>query len=72
MASKDAKQIVYRYNGIEADDEFEFDRDGEIDLPQVGEFILHKGNRWKAVHRIIESSGAGAVPIVRLFLTDKF
>ena len=72
MSAKDAKQIVYRYNGDEKSEELEVDLDGEVALPQPGEYMVRKGKQWKAVHRIIESSGAGAIPVIRIFLTDQF
>jgi hypothetical protein len=50
----------------------EVDLDGEVLLPQIGAFTIRKGKQWKAVHRIIESSGGGAIPIIRIFLTDQF
>jgi hypothetical protein len=72
MSAKNAKQIVYRYNGDENSEELEVDLDGEVILPQPGEFMIRKGKQWKAVHRVVESSGAGAIPVVRLFLSDHF
>lgn len=72
MSFRGAKQIVYRYNGDEASEELEVDLDGEVLLPQTGEFTIRKGKQWKAIHRIVESSGAGAIPIIRIFLTDQF
>ena len=72
MSSQGAKQIIYRYNGDEQSEELEVDLDGEVLLPQIGAFMIRKGKQWKAVHRIIESSGAGAIPIIRIFLTDQF
>lgn len=72
MSYRGAKQIAYRYNGDENSEEFEVDLDGEVLLPQTGEFMIRKGKEWKAVHRIIESSGAEAIPIIRIFLTHQF
>ena len=72
MSARDTKQIIYRYNGDDTSEEIEIDFDGDIVLPQPGENMIRKGKTWKAVQRDIESSGAGAMPIIRLFLTDKF
>jgi hypothetical protein len=73
MASKNAKQLVYRYNGVEASDEVEVDRDGEIAIPKQGEIIMRKGKEWKVVHVIRRETVAGepAIPVVLVFLTDK-
>ncbi len=72
MSAKGAKQIVYRYNGDEKTEELEVDYDGDVVLPEPGGFMIRKDKQWKVVHRIIESSGAGAIPIIRLFLSDHF
>ena len=71
MSFRGAKQIVYRYNDDENSEEFEVDLDGEVLLPQTGEFMIRKVKQWKAVHRIVESS-AGVIPIIRIFLSDQF
>lgn len=73
MASKNAKQFVYRYNGVEASEEVEVDRDGEIPVPAHGEIIKRKGKDWKVVHVITQETVAGerAIPVVRVFLTDQ-
>ena len=72
MGARDTKQIIFRFNGDETSEEIEIDFDGDIVLPQPGELMIRKGKTWKAVQRVIERSGAGAMPIIRLFLTDKF
>ena len=73
MASRNAKQFVYRYNGVEASEEVELDRDGEIAVPKQGDIIKRKGKEWKAIAIIIQETVAGepAIPVVRIFLTDK-
>lgn len=72
MSARDTKQIVYRYNGDDTSEEIEIDFDGDIVLPQPGEIMIRRDKAWKAVRREIESTGAGSMPIIRLFLTDKF
>lgn len=74
MASKDAKQIVYRYNGVEASEEVELDRDGVIPTPVQGDILTRKGKQWKVIHVITQVTVAGepALPVVRVFLTDQF
>ncbi len=72
MASKNAKQFLYRYNGVEAPEEV-VDGDGEIAVPKQGEIINRKGKKWKVVQVITQQTVAGnrAIPVVRIFLTDK-
>jgi hypothetical protein len=73
MASKNAKQFVYRYNGVEASEEVELDRDGEIAIPKQGDVITRKGKEWKVIAVIVQETVAGpqAIPVVRAFLTDQ-
>jgi hypothetical protein len=73
MASKNAKQFVYRYNGVEASEEVELDRDGEIAIPKQGDIIRRKGKEWKVTAVIVQETVAGpqAIPVVRAFLTDQ-
>jgi hypothetical protein len=72
MASKNAKPFVYRCNGVEASEEVELDRNGEIAVPKQGDIITRKGKGWKVIAVIIQETVAGpqAIPIVRVFLTD--
>lgn len=72
MAAKDAKKIVYRYNGEEKSEEVEVDFNDDILLPQTGGIMMRHGKQWKAVKRDIESSGVGEMKVIRLYLTDKF
>jgi hypothetical protein len=71
MSRKNAKQIVYRYNGVESSDEVEVDYDGDVPTPRTGDILSRKGKNWKAVHIITETSGSGAIPVLRVFLTDQ-
>lgn len=71
VSRKNAKQIVYRYNGVESSDEVEADLDGEVPTPRLGDVIKRRGKNWKAVHIITELSGAGAIPVLRVFLSDQ-
>ena len=70
---KEPKQIVCRYNGDEKSDEVEQDLDGEVDVPQKGHIITRKGKQWKVVHMVKEETVAGpkAIPVYRLFLSDR-
>jgi hypothetical protein len=73
MVKKNAKQMVYRYNGDATSDEVEVDRDGEITVPERDQIVMRKDKRWKVVHVITEVTVAGpqAIPVVRVFLTDQ-
>lgn len=53
---KQAKQIVYRYNGDEKTDEEEFDEDGTVPVPTNGPIMTRKGLRWKVVQVNTEQS----------------
>lgn len=50
MTRRNAKQPVYRYNGVESSDELVVDLDGEIPTPRTGDIISRKGKNWKVVH----------------------
>lgn len=71
MASKNAKQLLYRYNGVESSEEVEVDTDGEIPVPAKDSIVMRKGKQWKVVHVITEVAGPRALPVVRIFLTDQ-
>jgi hypothetical protein len=64
---KDAKQIVYRYDGNRHDEEVVNDMDGLTTLPMRGSIIERKGKRWQvvAVHEEIRRE---QIPICRVFL----
>lgn len=69
------KQIIYRYNGDPKDDETVSDSVGKIPLSRVGEMLRRNGKQWRvAVVRddFNMTSSKTAVPIHRVFLTDKF
>lgn len=71
MASKNAKQVVYRYNGVESSDEHETDFDGKIPTPATGNIVYRKGKAWKAVHVNTQVSSDGSMPVVQIFLSDQ-
>ena len=73
MGTKNAKQVVYRYNGDASTDEVEVDPCGEITIPERDDIIIRKGKRWNVVHVITEETVGGpqAIPIVRIFLSTR-
>ena len=69
------KQIVYRYNGDPKDDLVVMDRLGIMPFRRVGEIMKKDGKEWKvAVVRddYNMTSSKIAIPVHRVFLTDKF
>jgi hypothetical protein len=67
---KNAKQVVYRYNGVAASDEVEVDLDGDLSIPEQGQLVNRNGKLWKCAGSITELSSTGAIPVVRVFLGD--
>jgi hypothetical protein len=74
MSAKDAKQVVYRYNGDPNSEEVEQDIDGVLRIPLKDELVSRNGKPWKVVHVSIEQSlnANGPISVLRLFLTDQF
>ena len=70
MAGRNPKQFVYRYNGVESSEEVEQDFDGTHPVPDQGQVIWRKGKLWEVAHVITTLSGSGAIPVIRVFLTD--
>jgi hypothetical protein len=68
-----AKQVVYRYNGDPTTEESDLDMDGDKSVPEPGSFIDRRGEPWKVVQVSMETSAEEpfAIPIYRVFLTDK-
>ena len=71
MGRKDAKQFVYRYNGLESSEEIEVDYDGEVAVPMQNQMVTRKGKAWKAIAIMTQVSTDGSIPVVRVFLTDQ-
>lgn len=69
--NKQARQFVFRYNGDAASDEVVEDFDAEIPIPEAGNIIERHKKKWKVIQTIKELSGAGAIPVIRVFLSDK-
>jgi hypothetical protein len=72
MGTKQAKQIVYRYNGIVSSEEVEQDLDGEVPVPPQNSVIVRSGKNWKVAVINWEVATDGRIPVLRLFLTDQF
>jgi hypothetical protein len=72
MAQRDAKLIVYRYNGDATSEEVDPDMLGELTVPPKDSIITRKGINWKVVHFITEIASNRRVPLIRVFLTDQF
>jgi hypothetical protein len=69
-----AKQLVFRHNGDPRYDEIVLDKTGEMLFHRVGEILNKNGKRWRVavVNEDFTMAGQRAVPIHRVFLTDKF
>jgi hypothetical protein len=68
------KQIIYRFNGDPKDDEVISDRLGDMIFRRVGEIITKNGKQWKVAivrNDFNMSASRTAIPIHRVFLTDK-
>jgi hypothetical protein len=69
------KQMIYRYNGDPSSDEVVSDRTGRMPLCWVGEMLRRNGKEWLVAcirYDLDMVRSARAVPIHRIFLTDKF
>jgi hypothetical protein len=75
MKQSRGKQIVYRYNGDPRHDEVVADRAGQVPFNWIGEKLERNGKQWRVavVHNDFNmTASATAIPIHRVFLTDKF
>jgi hypothetical protein len=69
------KQMIYRYNGDPRNDEIVSDRTGRVPLSWAGEMLRRNGKEWlvAVIRYDLDMVGSAlAVPIHRIFLTDKF
>jgi hypothetical protein len=68
------KQIVYRHNGDSKYDETVLDRTGAMPFCRVGEILKKNGKQWRVavVNEDFTVRGQITLPILRVFLTDKF
>jgi hypothetical protein len=68
------KQIIYRFNGDPKDDEVITDRLGDMIFRRVGDIIRKNGKQWRVAivrNDFNMSASRTAIPIHRVFLTDK-
>ena len=73
MGARDAKQFVFRYNGVENSEEVEEDLDGEMPVPQKDQLVERGGKSWRVLAVNVEHSlsRSGPIPVVRVFLSDQ-
>jgi hypothetical protein len=69
--NRQARQFVFRYNGDESSEEVVEDFDAEIPIPENGDTIERHGKNWKVVYMIRQLASAGAIPVIRVYLSDK-
>ena len=73
MATDEAKEVLYIYNGDEEQCDVEFDPDGSILTPAYGSYMIRNGKEWKIERTRIQTSGVrGAFPVLKIDLTDRF
>jgi hypothetical protein len=68
------KQVIYRFNGDPKDDEVISDRRGDMIFLKVGEILSKNGKQWRVAivrNDFNMSASRTAIPIHRVFLTDK-
>jgi hypothetical protein len=68
------KQIIYRFNGDPKDDEVISDQRGDMIFRRVGDVLRKNGKNWRVVivrNDYNMSASRTAIPIHRVFLTDK-
>jgi hypothetical protein len=68
------KQIIYRFNGDPKDDKIFLDNVGSLPFRRVGEIITKNGKQWRVTivrNDYNMSASRTAIPIHRVFLTDK-
>jgi len=74
MTTIAAKDVIFVYNGNDNYTEAEFDADGDFPCPIDGSTITRRGKQWKVTRTIVQSatSGAKAMQVLRIDLTDRF
>lgn len=66
------KQLVYRYDGDDKNNEEELDLHDQISVPTKGDVIHRKGRPWKVVHVVTETTldPKAPLPIVSISLSS--
>jgi hypothetical protein len=69
-----AKDVIFVYNGNDKDTEVEFDAEGDVPCPVDGSIVKRRGRQWKVARTSVQSatSGAKAMQVLRIDLTDRF
>jgi hypothetical protein len=74
MSTIAAKDVIFVYNGNDKDTEVEFDAEGDFPCPTDGSIVKRRGKQWKVARTSVQSatSGAKAMQVLRIDLTDRF
>ena len=74
MSAIAAKEVMFVYNGNEEESEVEFDAHGDFPCPVDGSIVNRRGRQWKVARTRVQSatSGAKAMQVLRIDLTDRF
>lgn len=74
MSTRGAKQVMYIYNGNEADPDLEFDANGAVPEPPTGTVVRRRGKQWQVAGTRIQAGAAelAVTPILKINLTDRF
>ena len=74
MSTIAAKDVMFVYDGNEKDADVEFDPDGDFPCPIDGSTMERRGRQWKVARTSVQSaaSGAKAMQVLRIDLTDRF
>jgi hypothetical protein len=74
MSAVAEKQVMFVYNGNDKDTEVEFDAEGDFPCPVDGSILKRRGQQWKVARTSVQSaaSGAKAMQVLRIDLTDRF
>ena len=74
MSAIASKDVMFIYNGDEENVEVEFDAEGDVPIPIDGSIVKRHGKQWKVAATDVQSasSGAKAMLVLRINLTDRF
>jgi hypothetical protein len=67
MRVRNAKQVVYRYNGHLSTDEIQFDANGDLAFAK-GDIVVRPGKSWKVESTRLEESKHGGNPMPSLLV----
>lgn len=63
------KQIAYHYDSVFKDEDTQVDTDGSLRVPEKGQIIEKRGERWNVVHVTVEHRSDGSLPVHKVYLS---